>query len=153
MIALMAMTFFLLTGVSTTTSSLKVSGSYRQTVGVFNIAEAGIARARTFIEAQSSFSNVLSTYASIPITTGSLNGGTYDVRVKNNSDGGGATTDKDNIIIVTSTGTGSDGTKAEIETYLQKLSTVNFPPNPTSGGSNMRGTAALMCGTSTDIKM
>src|SRR3989304_4187975 len=77
LIALMAMSFFLMTGAITTSNTIKVSGNYVRTVDTFNIAEIGLARARPLIEDRS-FDDLLSDYAYTPLVpTTPFHGGTY----------------------------------------------------------------------------
>lgn len=157
LIALMAMSFFLLTGAATTTSAVKVSGNYSKTVDVFNIAEAGLARARPLLEGQD-FSTILSTYyGSYLISPTSFNDGTYEVTVTNDEhDGVSNTTDSNGIIKVTSIGRNNQGGRVQIATYLQLISPttpITPPANPSScsGGGGGCTSAALFCGTQADV--
>ncbi len=167
LIALMAMSFFLITGVTTTTSTIKVSGNYSKTLDVFNIAEVGIAKARPIIEGYSDFNALFAAYPSLTIIpTTSWGSGSYSVTIKNNNGpsscggtpdcgctGGSSTHDCDNIIMVTSSGRTAQGGKVDIETYLQMTTaTVTFPGNP-SDGSASGSAAGLLCGTTTDVQM
>src|SRR5690349_18891317 len=116
MIALMAMTFFLLTGAMTSASTVKVSGNYVKTVDTFNIAEAGIAKARTLLE-QKSFNTILSSYANTYlISPAPFNGGTYEVTVSDdaNDTDGNPLTDNNSIIKVVSIGRTPQGGKVTI---------------------------------------
>lgn len=160
LIAIMVLTFFLLTGAATTMSTVKVSGNYSKTVDVFNIAEAGLAKARPLIEGQS-FSNILATYTSTYlIQPTSFNGGTYEVTVQDDPNDGDVDpwTDRNGIIQVTSIGRNSQGGKVQIRTFLQLIEAeenpIEAPPNPSScgGGGGGCSSAALMCGTTADIQ-
>jgi Tfp pilus assembly protein PilX len=156
LIAILAMTFFLLTGITTTASTMKVSGNYARTIGVFNIAETGLAKARPLLENQS-FTTILSSHPSgVLIPDTSFGNGVYNVTVADdeNDNDGNPLVDSNNIIKVTSTATNTQGARVQIETHLQLiLGDIQYPPKPSTGCSTPPcDSAALFCGTDTDVK-
>lgn len=147
MLAIVVLSFFLVTSSTTMLSSVKVGGTYSRTVDIFNIAEVGIAKARPLIEGQN-LSTLLASYTTTPLTTGSFNGGSYRVFITDNDDGDGTlTSDDDNIIIVQSIATGATGGRVQINTHLQLIDSITTPDDP-SGGP----TAGLLCGASSQTK-
>jgi hypothetical protein len=148
MIAVLTMSFFLITASMTTRASVKVSGNYTKSIGTFNIAEAGLARARPLIEG-GNFTALLNTYNGINmIDPTPFNDGTYEVTMKDNDDGDSdPLADADNIIILSSIGKNSVGGKVEIDTHIQQVVGITFPPNPPGGP-----TAGLLCGADSDAK-
>jgi hypothetical protein len=161
LIALMAMSFFLLTGVATTTTTMKVSGNYTKTVDSFNLAEVGLAKARPIVEV-TDYDVLLSTYTQhdLPlIAKTSFNNGTYEVLVKDNDNGdsdpynddgdSNPYADNDSIIVVRSIGRNQAGGTVEIEAHLQKF--VPSAPDPFPGAPGGGPGAALMCGTASDV--
>ncbi len=155
LIGLLSLTFLLLTGNISTTTSLKISGNYVKTVDAFNIAEAGLARARPMLENQD-FDTLLTSYQNTPvINTTSFNGGTYKVTLTNDekdlSSGGTATNDTNSIVKVLSDGTSASGAKSQITTYIQLVggsNPVNAPGSPPGGES-----ASVLCGSGTEVHM
>lgn len=129
LIGIMTLTFLLLTGSISSTTSLKVSGNYVKTVDAFNIAEAGLSRARPILENQE-FDAVLAQYQTLPLLNTTLfNRGTYRVTLMNDekdlAGGGTATNDTNNILKVVSDGTSSSGAKSQITTYIQLVGGSN----------------------------
>ncbi|HLG20765.1 MAG TPA: hypothetical protein VI895_13250, partial [Bdellovibrionota bacterium] len=162
LIALMAMSFFLMTGAATTTSSVKVSGNYTKTVDVFDIAEVGVARGRKLMEGKT-FDQLLALYPSgVMISKTPFNGGNYEVRIRDNDiddqgapnpkENGNPATDADNLLVLTSYGYGKSGGSVQIETHQQIMTGITFPPSPGMPGSGQGPTGALLCGTTTDAK-
>ncbi|MFH1262610.1 MAG: pilus assembly PilX N-terminal domain-containing protein [Pseudomonadota bacterium] len=159
LIALMAMSFFLITGAATTTSAVKVSGNYSKTVDIFNIAEAGLARARPRLEpalsAANGFTSILTTYyGAYLISSTPFNGGTYEVTVDDDERDGDSNplNDTNGIIKVISTGRNNQGGKGIITTYVQLINGTNpitYPPNPSDCSPTPPGgcdSAILACG-------
>jgi Tfp pilus assembly protein PilX len=153
MIALMAMSFFLLTGAMTSSSAVKISGNYVKTVDTFNIAEAGIAKARPFLE-NTDFDVVLTNYASTPLIPETpFNGGTYTVTVTDDANDGDSVTTNDlnGIIKVVSVGKTAQGGKVTISTHVQLIggsNPIDFPPSPSGCGQTSCESASVMCGPS-----
>ncbi len=152
MIGLMTLMFFLMTGLSTSSSTVKVSGNYSKTVDSFNFAEVGLAKARPIIET-ADFDDLLTDFSDpgLPlIAKTAFNDGFYTVYVNDNDDGdSNLYDDDDNIIVVTSIGTNAVGGTVTIEAHLQKpiaTDPVDLPGAPGAG----RG-AAMMCGTATNV--
>jgi hypothetical protein len=155
MIAILVMTFFLLTGAITSTTAVKVSGNYSKSVGTFNIAEVGVAKARPMIEGQD-FSSLLTTYnGKYMISPAPFGIGTYEVTVGNDAnDSGGATSDTNGIIKITSVGRTPQGAKVTIDTYVQQISSMypkSFPPTNVGCTTPPCGAASLLCGTNADV--
>ncbi|MFH1018975.1 MAG: PilX N-terminal domain-containing pilus assembly protein [Pseudomonadota bacterium] len=150
LIAILVMSFFLLSGTISTTTAVKVSGNYSRSVKAFNIAEAGLAKARPLIENQA-FNTLLANYQTVDlIAPTAFQGGTYEVKLANDpTDPGGSLSDTNHIIKVTSIGQVPQGGKVTIDTYVQLITTgsVNFPPAPPGVGES----AGLMCGVRSDI--
>ena len=149
MLSILTLTFIGITAAVTSKSTTKVAGNYSKTIGVFNIAEVGLAKARPIIEA-SNFNTLLTTYSSDPIVDNTaFNDGYFYVTLTDNDDGDSdLTTDSDGIIVVTSTAVNSVGGTVQIETHLQDNSTpIVFPNDPAVGAG-----AALACGPDNDIK-
>ncbi|MCB1197274.1 MAG: hypothetical protein KDK51_02805 [Deltaproteobacteria bacterium] len=144
MFGILMLTFVGMISISSTTVSVKSSGDYTKTIGLFNIAEVGLAKARPIAENSIDFDTLLATYDGTPIvSTTTFNDGTYTVEVTDNDDGDGdLTNDSDNIIILTSTAVNSNSGSLAIEVHLQKISDpIEFPDDPISGPS-----AAMLCG-------
>ena len=154
MIGMMTLMFFLITGVSTTSTTVKVSGNYAKTVDSFNYAEVGLAKARPILEASSNFTTVLTSHnpsdSNPLIPTTGFNKGSYEVFIYDNDDGdGNAYADADNIVVVKSIGTNEVGGTVTIEAHLQRpmASPPTFPSQPSGGGG-----AAMLCGTASTVK-
>lgn len=151
LIALMAMSFFVLTGASTTTSTMKVSGNYNKTIDGFNLAEAGLAKARPMLEA-ATFDALLSSHYNSPlISTTSFGNGTYQVWITDNAESGDMNPfdDTDDIVVIKSIGTNPAGGTVTIEAHIQKPTVTaeqELPGNPGSGPG-----AAMLCGTSSNV--
>ncbi|MEZ4820676.1 MAG: hypothetical protein R3A45_12645 [Bdellovibrionota bacterium] len=152
LIGLLSLSFVIVTSMVSTSTSVKSSGDYINTIGLFNIAEVGLAKARPIVEAAVDFDTLLTTYNGTPIVdTTSFNDGTYTVEVTDNDDGDGdLTNDSDNIIILTSSAEGNGGGSMGIEEYLQKIGDpIVFPDDPVDGP-----TAAMLCGSEeTDVRV
>lgn len=153
MVALVALSFFVTTGVSTSSSTTKVAGNYTKSIESFNIAESGLAKARPLLEG-SNFNDLLTNYAAagIPLVAKtSFNKGSYIVYVADNDDGDGDMySDSDNIVVLKAIGESQSGNTVEIEAHYQKPTAsgeVALPSPPASGSG-----AAMMCGTSTDVR-
>ena len=141
LIALMGMSFFLLTGAATTTSTVKVSGNYNKTIDVFNVAEVGLAKIRPMLET-TPIADLLDPGGTprqlIPPTV--FSNGTYEVYVSDNDDDANYATDIDGIVVVRSVGRSKAGGKVEIETHQQRMSDeIESPGNCTDDPTSCNG--------------
>lgn len=151
LISMLIMSFFLITGTATTTTAIKVSGNYNKSVDAFNIAEAGLNRARPLVEAATSFSTFLGSYSQgYLVAPTAFNNGSYQVTVTNDEkEGANTTTDANNIIKVISRGTSQSGSSSVITTYMQKVGGSNPATLPAAPGGGE--SAAVVCGSSVGV--
>lgn len=157
LILLVVLAFAASTSVMNSTTNIKVGANYSNTVGIFNLAELGIAKGKLILKNTNNFDELLNpaTYPNgILIPSTDEGDGTYSVKVTNNNDTplnpdtGGPTNDTDNIVILTSTGIGKTGAKVEIETYVGRPTSISFPGSPAVTG----GGAVGVCGANPNVK-
>lgn len=152
LLGLLILMIFLLTGITTTTTSIKVSGNYGSTIEAFSAAESGIAKGKSIMKSMD-FDDALADYTQLGlplIAPTALGNATYTVTVEDNDDGDGDPyADADNIIIVTSVGEIPGSGRTEIEAYVQKPTTsvTTLPPPSASDHSPV-----IACGISADIQ-
>lgn len=140
-ISLIMMVFFSLLGIaSILTSSVdtKISGNYRTGVDALYITDAGIERAKAVLKTMA-FDDALNGADNDKDTTAdngilsfgssvSFAGGSYAVQVTDNDDGDGqAWDDSDSMVIITSTGTASNGSQKKIEAMVRRADLDDFP--------------------------
>ncbi|MEZ4705472.1 MAG: hypothetical protein R3A11_09845 [Bdellovibrionota bacterium] len=140
MLGLLILMIFLLTGVTTTTTSIKVSGNYGSTIEAFSAAESGIAKGKSIMKTMN-FDDALTNYTQagldlVPSTA--LGNASYFVRVEDNDDGDSDPyNDSDSIIIIRSVGQVQGSGRTEIEAYVQKpTSSATVLPPPSSNGQS-----------------
>jgi Tfp pilus assembly protein PilX len=157
LIILIVLTFTASTSLMNSVTNIKIGSNYSKSIGVFNLAEEGIAKAKLLLKNTADFDTLLntSTYpGNIIIPTVTSTEGTYSVKAVNNTmganpDTGGATNDTDQILVVTATAYGKIGTKVEIEAYLGRPTSISFPPSPAGTG----GGAVGLCGSGPNINI
>ena len=155
LIMLIVLAFIASTSMMNSVTNLKISANYSKSIGVFNLAEEGLARAKLLAKNATNFDDLLNTTTYpggvlIPTTTDT--DGTFTVKVANNitganPDSGGATNDTDGIIVLTSTAYGKLGNKVEIESYVGRPTTVVFSPTSAGAGHGAIG----LCGVGPNI--
>jgi hypothetical protein len=123
-IALIMLTVLILLGttaIMTSSSDLKISANFVSGTQAFYIADAGMERSKISLNSVTDINSLL---ASGTLGFGSsvgFGGGTYSVVVTNNAgDAGGASTDTDSYVVVTSTGTSAGGGKRVLEGVYYK---------------------------------
>jgi Tfp pilus assembly protein PilX len=118
-------------------TDIKIGGGFRNSQQAFQAAQAGIERGREVLRKANGdqtwgadttlFNSELVHYAggALPVTSGTSGGYTYTVFLSNDAGDAGATTsDSNNKVMLTSTATGPNNTKAIVEIA------VSLPPPP-----------------------
>jgi hypothetical protein len=120
-------------------TDIKIGGAFRNSQEAFQVAQAGAERGREILrqtnatEITGADPTVLNSElvhfaaGNIPVTSGTIGNYSYTVMLSNDaSDPGGTTADSNNKVLLTSTATGPNNTKAVVEIG------VSLPPPPTS---------------------
>jgi len=141
---------------------IKRTKDYTKTRQAVHIAEAGIHRALNYFnydasgdspgEANNGFDDELvggadwptGTFTSIGLGSG---GGTYSVTIADNADGTATTTDADNTVVLTSTGTIS-GVTATLEAYIYRPQFKSEYALLSEGDIDINGNSTTITGTS-----
>ncbi len=149
-------------------TDIKVGGGFRNSQQAFQVAQAGVERAREILRQANAnqttgadptvFNSELIHYAgsSVPVTSGTVGGYSYTVMLSNDAgDAGGNISDSNNKVMLTSTATGSNNTKAIVEIGVSlpppSISTpMTFPSNP--GTISLLGSGASFTGGSSNAK-
>ncbi len=123
-VALIMLTVLILLGttaIMTSSSDLKISSNFVSGTQAFYVADAGMERAKISLNAVTDINTVLASGVLGFGSSVSFGGGAYSVVVANNAgDAGGASTDTDSYVVVTSTGTSAGGGKRVLEAVFYK---------------------------------
>jgi Tfp pilus assembly protein PilX len=120
-------------------TDIKIGGSFRNSQQALQVAQAGVERAREILRQANAnqttgadptvFNSELVYYAggNHPVTSGTIGNYAYSVTLSNDpDDAGGTVADSNNKVLLTSSATGTNSTKAIVEIG------VSLPPPPTS---------------------
>jgi hypothetical protein len=149
-------------------TDIKIGSGFRNSQQVFEVAQAGVERAREILRQvngnQSTgadptlFNSELVYYASgnVPVTSGTSGIYSYTVMMSNDAgDAGANTADSNNKVLLTSTATGTNNTKAIVEIAVSlppppTSTPMSFPSNP--GTINLLGNSASFIGGNSNAK-
>jgi Tfp pilus assembly protein PilX len=149
-------------------TDIKVGAGFRNSQQAFEVAQAGVERAREVLRQANAtqatgadptvFNSELIYYAgsSVPVTSGTSGGFTYAVMLSNDQgDAGGTVADSNNKVMLTSTATGPNNTKAVVEIGVSlppppTSTPMSFPSNP--GTINLLGNSASFIGGNSNAK-
>ena len=149
-------------------TDIKVGGGFRNSQQIFQVAQAGVEKGREVLRQANGnqttgadptlFNSELVYYAqgAIPVTNGTSGGYSYTVVLSNDTgDAGGNVADSNNKVMLTSTATGANNTKAVVEIAVSlppppTSTPVNFPNNP--GTISLLGNSASFIGGNSNAK-
>jgi hypothetical protein len=149
-------------------TDIKVGGGFRNSQQAFQVAQAGIERGREVLRQANgnqswgadptSFNSELVHYAAgaTPVTNGTSGGYAYTVVLSNDAgDAGGNVADSNNKVLLTSTATGPNNTKAIVQTAVSLPPPpapipLSFPSNP--GTVSLLGNSASFLGGNSNAK-
>jgi hypothetical protein len=132
-------------------TDIKVGAGYRNSQQIFEVAQAGVERAREILRQANGnetigadptvFNAELIYYAqgNVPVTSGTMGVFSYTVMLSNDpNDAGGTTADSNNKVILTSTATGPNNARAVVEIG------VSLPPAPSGTPMSFPTTAGTV---------
>jgi hypothetical protein len=149
-------------------TDIKVGGGFRNSQQVFQVAQAGVERGREILRQTNAnettgadptvFNSELIFYAQggVPVTSGTMGNYSYTVALSNDaSDPGGAFADSNNKVLLTSTASGPNNTKAVVEISVSlppppSSTPMSFPNNP--GTISLLGNSASFIGGNSNAK-
>lgn len=149
-------------------TDIKIGGSFRNSQQAFQAAQAGTERAREILRQVNAnqttgadptvFNSELVYYSQggVPVTSGTIGSYSYTVMLSNDAgDAGGQVADSNNKVILTSTVTGANNTKAVVEIGVSLPAPpasppMSFPDNP--GTITLLGNSASFIGGNSNAK-
>ncbi len=149
-------------------TDIKIGGGFRNSQQVFQVAQAGVERAREILRQANAnqttgadptvFNSELVYYAggSHVVTSGTIGSYAYSVTLSNDpDDAGGTVADSNNKVLLTSTATGPNNTKAIVEIGVSlppppSSTPMTFPANP--GTVTLLGNSASFIGGNSNAK-
>jgi Tfp pilus assembly protein PilX len=149
-------------------TDIKVGAGFRNSQQAFQVAQAGAERAREILRQVNAnqttgadptvFNSELVHYTSgnVPLTSGTIGNYSYTVMLSNDAgDAGGTVADSNNKVLLTSTATSPNNTKAIVEIGVSlppppTSTPMSFPSNP--GAVNLLGNSASFIGGNSNAK-
>jgi hypothetical protein len=149
-------------------TDIKIGAGFRNSQQAFEVAQAGVERAREILRQANGnqttgadptlFNSELVHYdlGSVPVASGTSGVYSYTVMMSNDAgDAGGNTADSNNKVLLTSTATGPNNTKAVVQIAVSlppppTSTPVSFPSNP--GTISLLGNSASFIGGNSNAK-